>query len=75
MSLRPVSCVPACLGVSGQVVRDRLLEHRKKEKASYGGLFDKGPMYNDKEVRRILTSTYCNELIRLTYQVTVGRTR
>lgn len=26
------------------------MEHRQKEKASYGGLFDKGPMYNDKEV-------------------------
>lgn len=25
--------------------------HRQKEKASYSGLFDKGPMYNDKEVR------------------------
>lgn len=33
-----------------QVVRDRLVVHRQKEKASYSGLFDKGPMYNDKEV-------------------------
>lgn len=34
------------------MVRERLVEHRKKEKASYGGLFDKGhAMYNDKEVR------------------------
>ncbi|CAM9832623.1 unnamed protein product, partial [Pylaiella littoralis] len=35
-----------------KLVRDRLVEHKKKEKASYGGLFDKGPMYNDKEVER-----------------------
>ncbi|CAN0557235.1 unnamed protein product, partial [Ectocarpus sp. 12 AP-2014] len=35
-----------------KAVRDRLVEHRKKEKESYGGLFDKGPMYNDKEARR-----------------------
>ncbi|CBJ32816.1 conserved unknown protein [Ectocarpus siliculosus] len=35
-----------------KAVRDRLVEHRKKEKESYGGLFDKGPMYNDKEVER-----------------------
>lgn len=35
----------------GQVVKERLVEHRQKEKASYGGLFEKGPMYSDKEVR------------------------
>lgn len=29
------------------------MEHKKKEKASYSGLFDKGPMYNDKEVLSI----------------------
>lgn len=41
-----------------QLVRDRLVEHRQKEKASYGGLFDKGPMYNDKEVRE-QTRRFC----------------
>eukprot|EP00752_Nemacystus_decipiens_P005276 g4785.t1 len=36
-----------------KLVRDRLVEHRKKEKASYGGLFDKGhTMYDDKEAER-----------------------
>lgn len=39
------TCKNAC-----QLVKDRLVEHRQKEKASYSGLFDKGPMYNDKEV-------------------------
>lgn len=35
-----------------KLVRDRLVVHRQKEKASYSGLFDKGPMYNDKELER-----------------------
>lgn len=57
-------------------MRDRLVEHRQKEKASYGGLFDKGPMYNDKEVsdRRsndaVVRST--EELERLERCVEVG---
>ena len=33
-------------------MKERLVEHRQKEKASYVGLVDKGPMYNDKEVER-----------------------
>ncbi|CAN0106856.1 unnamed protein product, partial [Sphacelaria rigidula] len=33
-------------------LKERLVEHRQKEKASYVGLFDKGPMYNDKELER-----------------------
>lgn len=45
-----------------QGVRDRLAEHRLKEKASYGGLFDKGPMYNDKEVGAGWLSRFSREV-------------
>lgn len=40
------------------------MEHRKKEKASYGGLFDKGhTMYDDKEVRTAVRGSFLQQFV------------